>query len=831
MIARILLAALGLVVGGGAAFLGARPVGRVPALGPFLDPANGVWAVARAAQPRNHLTIRSPVFEDSVEVAIDDRGVPHIFASQEPDAYRALGFVVARDRLFQLEIQTRAAAGTLTELVGPAALPLDREARKLGFARVVDRMMASADTAGEAFRSIRAYAQGINAWQDAMGRSDVPLEFRLLGVKPSRWRPEHTLFLLGRMAVTLALNDASLAKARAAALVGWPAAEALFPVNAPIQEPIQPNLLDSTRFDFAPIPGPGPGDPFALALGGTGRARSELDRWGVGATGDEDAVGSNNWAVAPGRTREGHPLLAGDPHLELTLPSIWYQAHLVVPDRLDVSGVTLPGAPWVIIGFNRSIAWSLTNTGSDVNDYYRETVDDPDMPTRYQLDGAWRPIEIRVETFRDSKGRVLAIDTARFTHRGPLLKTDSLWLSMAWTAFDSTDQGREFLAINRARIAAEFLERSAGYLVPAQNMLVADRRGTIAIRSTGRYPTRPGGGRGDLILDGSSSANDWSGSLPIEYYPFSINPSRGFLSSANQQPVDPRVNSRYLGAHWENPWRALRINRLLRADSQVTAEAMRRYQTDPVSERARAFLPVLLGRPADSARRRVATPAAKAARDLLSEWDGGYRSDDRRAVLFEATMAEVRRMTWDELAGNEPAGPARRTRPGDAVLLALMSDSLNRWWDDRATASIERRDDIIDAALAAALDSTTRRYGEPGDGWRWGSVHHANIHHPLRIPALSALDLEVSGGPATLSPSSGGGAFGASWRMVVELGPAIRAWATYPGGQSGNVASRHYRDFLPQWLAGELDSLVVPASVAELPADRVESRIRFLPGR
>jgi penicillin amidase len=810
---------------GAVGYVGARAVEPLPALGSLVDPAHGIWVAARAATPAPSAAFRSSIFADSVLVAVDRRGVPHLFASEELDLYRALGFLVARDRLFQLELQTRAAAGTLTELLGPRALPMDREARKLGFGRYIERM--AGDTTSPSARSIRAYAEGINAWLDRMTRAELPIEFRLLGARPSRWRPENSLYLLGRMAVILALNDASLLKAEAAARVGWAAADAVFPVNAPIQVPIQPFSPDSGPFQPPPIPGPGRPATDAVALAKLGEVLAQAlgapDRIDRAA----DLIGSNNWAVAAARTRNGYPLLAGDPHLELTLPSVWYQAHLVVPGMFDVSGVTLVGAPWVIIGFNRSIAWSLTNTGADVNDYYRETIDDPAAPTRYQLDGTWRPIENRVEAYRDQRGRVLAIDTVRFTHRGPLLRVDSLWLSMAWTAFDSTEQGKQFLAINRARTVEEFLAGSAGFGAPAQNMVVADQRGAIAIRSTGRFPIRPGAGRGDVIQEGRISANDWAGSLPVGLYPFSFNAARGFVFSANQQPVDPRTNSLFLGAHWENPWRAMRIERLLRADSQATPETMARHQTDPVSERARAFLPYLLGQAADSGRRAAAPPAAKAARDLLRGWDGGYPPDDHHPVLFEAVMAEIARLTWDELATAGPLITGRRFRPADAVLLTLMHDSLNPWWDLRSTARLERRDDIIDAALASGLDTTTRRHGNPGPGWRWGSVHHANIHHLLRLPALSALDLEVTGGPGTLSPSSGSGIFGASWRMVVELAPTVRAWAIYPGGQSGQPASRHYRDLLPRWLAGELDSLPFPGSIDDLPADQVESRIRL----
>ncbi len=830
---RFLQAAAGVLVLAAGVAVAVRPVGSLPPLGALLEPAGGVWALGRAGSLGGDRTVTSPAFAGEVKVVVDDRGVPHIYAANELDAYRALGFAVARDRLFQLEAQTRAAAGTLTELVGPRALTSDRDARRLGFARLVERTMRDADTTSPAVQSVKAYAEGVNAWIDHMRPADLPIEYRLLGRQPARWVPANSYLLLARMALTLAYNDASLVKAKAASRVGWPAAEALFPVNAPIQEPIQPNLVDSTRFGFVPIPPPGAPDTSVTtaigALNGAHRTLGSFLRW----TGDE-ALGSNNWAVAPARSASRHALLAGDPHLELTLPSIWYQAHLVVGDRLDVAGVTLPGAPWVVIGFNRHIAWSMTNTGSDVNDFYRETVDDSLHPARYQVDGTWKPLELRVEAYRAPSGLILAVDTLRFNHRGPLWKVDSTWMSMAWTLYQGSSNGAEFVAIDRAASVGEFLESSATYAVPAQNMIVADRQGTIAIRSTGRYPVRPGPGRGDLIQDGSSSANDWTGALPVEFYPFSLNPTRGFLSSANQQPVDPAVNARFMGANWYSPWRAMRINTLLRADSQVTVDAMRRFQTDPGSARADMFVPTLLRVGADSLR--IATsPRAKEAIRLLAAWNRQYDVQNTGPVLFEAVMTELSRRVWDELA--PPPGPpgsdeAVTPRPAEAILLGLMADSANAWWDDRRTPLAERRDDILIASLAAGLDSTVARHGPAGsERWRWGNAYHANIRHLLRLPALSALDLPVQSGPSTLSPSSGAGTSGASWRMVVELGPQVSAWATYPGGQSGNPASTHYRDFLPAWLAGRLDSLIVPRTAESFPAGRIEGRTTFRTGR
>ena len=210
-----------------------RSVGPVPPLGTLLEPAGGIWAMGRAAAVPAERTVRSIQFTDDVRAVIDDRGVPHVYASNELDAYRALGFLVARDRLFQLEVQTRAAAGTLTELVGSRALKSDRDARRLGFARLIERNMREADTTSPAFQSVKAYAEGVNTWIDAMRPADLPLEYRLLGRRPTRWVPANTYLLLARMALTLGYNDASLIKAKAASRVGRAAAEALFPLNAP----------------------------------------------------------------------------------------------------------------------------------------------------------------------------------------------------------------------------------------------------------------------------------------------------------------------------------------------------------------------------------------------------------------------------------------------------------------------------------------------------------------------------------------------------------------------------------------------------------------------
>jgi len=814
------------------AYISARGAGPLPPLGALLDPTQGVWASARPEPHDARVTL--PGLAAAVMVRYDRRGVPHIFAATEEDAYRALGYVVARDRLAQLEIQTLAATGRLTEIAGSPALDGDREMRRLGLPRAAERTWALLrDTAHDAF-IVRAYAAGINAYIASMPAARLPLEFRLLGIRPERWRPVNSIYLLERLGWTLAYLAPELDRAAAASRVGETAAAALFPAHSPIQQPIQPTDDPLPRFDFHPLAPPGAPDSAAWLLASA--ARSFMPARAARLAAEDPslhrpALASNNWAVAPSRTAAGYALLEGDPHLTLTLPSIWYQVQIVVPGKLDVYGVTIPGAPAVVLGFNRDVAWSFTNTGADVLDLYRETVDDSVHPARYLVDGTWHLLEERIERYRGRNGSTIATDTLYFTARGPMRRVHGEWVSMRWTVLEPSDELAALLASSHAHSAAELEDAMARqFWAPAQNIVAADREGHIAIRSTGHFPLRPGNGRGNVIRDGSTSASDWTGYAPVSAYPQAYDPAQGYLASANQDPLDPRTSSLYLGA-WATPWRAMRINRLLREHSRVTPDDMRRFQTDPGSERERYFMPYLLGaaqrvltRPGPG----VDTAALREAARLLAQWDGRYTRTNQRAVLFEAAMRDVVRHTWDELV--DPATGRRVATPSDAIVAELCADSASAWWDDRRTPRLEHRDDILAASLVEALDSTRARYGPPGSGgWTWSRIQHANIYSLSHIAALSALALPVQGGPSTLSPSAGRGTAGPSWRMVVELGPQVRAWGIMPGGESGNPASPHYRDQLGDWLAGRLEPLYAPRSLGAMDAAHTASSLTLEP--
>ncbi len=794
--ARLMFAAVLLA---GSLYVGSCGVGFLPPVGPLLDPAKGIWALARSADVPEVARGRIAALEGSVDIVYDRRAVPHIFAASVDDAIRALGYVVARDRLFQLEVQTRATAGRLSEWGGREVLNLDRSQRSLGLAWSAEEEYAALDGASLEMRLIQAYAEGVNAWIDALQPADVPFEYRILGTRPMSWEPVYTLYLLKRMGYTLTYDTHDRWRAQVEALIGREATAALFPVASPIQEPIQPNGSDAPRFDYRPVPAPDvprmrrTGDVVASVL----------------AQGDETVVGSNNWAVSPSRSATGNALLAGDPHLALTMPSIWYEAHIVVPGELDVYGVTIPGVPGIVIGFNRDVAWSFTNTGADVLDYYSEVVDDRREPMSYLLDREWRPLEQRVEEFYGRDGEVLAADTVRRSHRGPLVRTNDGYFSMRWIVLETSGAATALFEASQSKSVDEFLRKSEDYLAPAQNMIVADRTGNIAIRSTGLYPVRPDDGSGAVIRHGADSRNDWQGYWPIERYPFSLNPDQGYLASANQQPLDPAVDSQYLGVNWPAPWRAMRINQLLRSNVKVTPDDLRLFQTDPGNAKADLFVPAFLEAATRLLEREPNESLQQAVR-LLGEWDRRYTRENERAVLFEAAMAELTRNTWDEL--EMPRGTRRIGTPGQAILAQLLAYPEDDWWDDVSTTAVtETRDDILAMSLASALELTIQEHGPPDGGrWRWDGIRTSNVRHILGLRGLSVLDVPIQGGPGNLNPSAGSGSHGASWRMVVELGPEVSAWTTYPGGQSGNPASPWYDNRIEQWASGELDAVLFP---------------------
>nr|BCX01664.1 MAG: penicillin amidase [Bacteroidota bacterium] len=774
--------------------------GSLPPLELLIDPWDGLYRTARAAREPAHLQVRSPALQAEVRIVRDRRGVPHVFAQRDEDLAFALGYLMARDRLFQMDFMARVASGRLAEVLGPAWVETDRELRRTGMAwaarRAAERLRQEQ---GLEWRLLEAFSAGVNAYRDRLRPQEDPLEFRLLGYRPERWTPEHSLrvALLQAFELTFVLND--LYWDRLSRQLGPEAAAELYPQHSPLAEPLTPEpqgiWRDTVRISVQP--------------GGSGKsdrqrpAFSALLSWLQPAEGQ----GSNNWAVAPWRARGGGALLAGDPHLRLTLPAIWYEVHLVSPSR-NLYGVAIPGTPAIVIGFNDHVAWSLTNTGADVLDLYALRLDTERRHYWYQ--GAWRRLRIQIDTIRVRGGRE-QIDTLQFTHHGPVFFEDGRPLALRWVGHEGGRLLRALWGFGGARNWADFEAASRFWDVPAQNVLYADRSGTIAIRSCGLFPLRRSGhGRG--VLDGTTDSTEWAGWIPFSDLPASVNPARGWLASANQDPVPPDYPY-YLGYHWPNPFRARRIRQLLEALPEAGVEDFRRMQTDVgvwLFLRVRPWIERLTAERVwpDSTRARAA--------QLLARWDGTAGVNRPEPLIFWLFWRTFRERVWDEVPADVP-------RPRDAVLLDLLERApQSRWFDRLDTPARETAEDLLRQSLHAALDTLLVRYGTDPEGWAWGRHHRFRIDHVTRSSALRALGRGPYPAPGfwdTLWPAGElETVHSASWRMIVRFsseGP--EGYGVYPGGSSGNPFSRYYVTGLESWLKGSLFPLRRPTSPEQVP--------------
>ena len=768
--------------------------GMIPPAGKLLNPFAGLWLNnERGDRPPEKLDL--PGLESEVRVRWDDRRVPHIFASNDHDLYFAQGYITARDRLWQMEFQTHYAAGRLSEIIGPPGLEMDRLNRRFGMVWAAENTVGFLESDPVSTRIIDAYTAGINAFIRTLGRRSYPIEYKILDYQPEPWTPLKCALLLKYMAFDLCgyYMDPGLTEMRIG--LGEAVVDRLFPYDEPLVDPIIP---PGTTWDFTPLPAPPIPAENAAAAPGQAAAIPAPDNSGK-------EKGSNNWAVAGTRTKTGFPILCNDPHLLLTLPSIWYEIQLNAPG-VNVGGVSLPGAPFVILGHNDRIAWGFTNAGSDVLDWYAIRFKDQTR-AEYWHDGAWRATQRRTETIKVRGGREVA-DTMIFTQHGPVVRLKGepplserdvpVEAALRWLAHDPSNEIRSLYALNRAGSYDEWLNAVAGWDCPAQNFVYADAAGTIAIRHNGKFPLR-WKGQGRFMLDGSNPAHIWRGWVPREHIPAVKNPERGFVSSANQKPADAGYPY-YLGSDYAPFERGARVNQLLSGMTNVTPDDMIRMQSDSFNLRARTVLPALL----PHLRGRNLSEAERKCLDELDSWNCASAAGLIAPTVFAQYWYEFNVQTWND----EKKAPMRMTDwPNSHVVIDLI---LNRpddpFFDDKATPGRESLADMAFLAFRSAVGALEKRLGPPGPAWSWGRWKGTDIAHLGRIPGFGRMRLPTNGGEGIINAT--GRTDGPSWRMVVELGPEIKAWGIIPGGQSGNPGSRFYDNAVDDWVAGKIYELV-----------------------
>jgi penicillin amidase len=779
--------------------------GTFPPLGKLVNPFAGFWQNGtRGDGPPDRLTVNGLL--DEVKIAWDARRVPHIFARNDHDLYFAQGYITARDRLWQMEFQAIYAGGRLSEIAGRRGLESDRLFRRFGLVWAAERAVEALDRDSLALRAVQAYTDGINAYIGALHRKDYPVEYKILDYSPEPWTLLESGLLLKAMSYDLtAYNDERWMTAARKAL-GEPVVDELFPFEPPAF--VDPVIPRGTTWDFTPLPVPEPAEAAPPAPPGKSAPWPEgiLPASFVPAPNpDPPEIGSNNWAVSGSLTKSGYPILANDPHLRLTLPSIWYEIQLSAPGT-NAAGVSLPGTPFVIIGYNEKTSWGFTNAGDDVLDWYAVKFWD-ESHREYLYNGEWRGTSFRTEMIR-VRGEKPVIDRVVYTRQGPVVwlegepepsnKSVPVGAALRWMAHDPSNEFLTFYRLNRARDYPGYIEALAAWDCPAQNFAYADADGTIAIWHNGKYPLRPKG-QGRYILDGSNPADEWRGWIPRDENPHVENPPRGFVSSANQKPTDGGYPY-YLGWDYASFERATRINGILEEMKDVTPEDMARMQNDSLSLRARMALPRLLG----GIDARDLTAAERWALDELKAWDFENLAGIAAPTIFAQFWSDFNEKTWNDEKRGELWG--MRWPRSEVVIDLILDHPDSGFFDDRTTPGKESMADIAGAAFRAAITELQAECGPPGKSWTWGAWRHAGIGHLGRIPGFGREKLPMNGGGNAINASGPG--FGPSWRMVVEMGPEVKAWGILPGGASGNPGSRYYDIGVDDWVAGRIYPLV-----------------------
>lgn len=787
---KIVKAALFLSIAFFVVFVLHNKFGDIPPAGKFLDPYNGFWQNAESKNQKNRFELQVTGLKNSVEIKFDEHQIPHIFADNNYDGYFAQGYITAKDRLWQLDIQTRSASGRLSEVVGKKALGIDRYQRRMGMMYAAENMVEALEKNPIAKEIADAYAAGVNAYISTLSPKDYPIEFKILDYAPEKWNIVNTALLLKLMSATLAGGSNEFYLSNILKKFGPEVVQNLFP-DYPFRE--DPIIPIGTKWDFNSLP-----IPFWAAT-------STTQKTAIRTKPKEEGTGSNNWAVAGSKSASGYPLLANDPHLDLTLPSIWYQIQITTPE-MNVYGVSIPGAPCVIIGFNQNVAWGVTNVGADVLDWYSIKFRDASKE-EYWYNDSWQPVKKRVETVL-VRGEEAVIDTIYYTHHGPVTYLDNekpnrknipTGHALRWTAHDGAVDLLAFYLLNKAKNYTDYRNALPYNVAPAQNFVFASIENDIAITSNGYFPLK-WKNQGKLLLDGSRPENDWQGRIPAEQNPTVKNPERLYVSSANQSPTDQSYPY-YINWEFASYDRGHRINNRLTVMKNITVDSMRQLQNDNYSNLAANVLGTMVS--GINAEKLSATE--QASYNIVRKWNKFFNADEIGASIFEIWQKDLGARIWVDELGSDPNAPMIFPSKDRTVEL-LLNEPKSQWFDDTRTKQKESRDDIILASFKFAVDSLQRKFGTLGDKWKWANVKHSNVPHLGKIPGFGSKILMNGGSKSSVNALAETN--GPSWRMVIALGKEVKGYGVYPGGQSGNPGSFYYDDMIDRWTEGQLNELL-----------------------
>ena len=742
------------------------------------------WAYwrARACLPQLEGTLHISGLAGRVEVLRDGHGIPHIRAQSPEDLLFAQGYVTAQDRLWQMDLSRRLARGELAEIFGERALQLDVENRTLGLWRACERAVSELNPDSQ--RMLTSYARGVNAFISTH-QDRLPIEFLILGYQPRPWQEVDSFAVAVNMAKMLNTSwHEDLMRERIRARVAANLYADLFPDHSPLDRPVAELPLGLGRKPAAPASASPQADldPVLAAL--LALACPESPRAGLG---------SNDWVVSGSHTASGKPLLANDPHLGHGVPSIWYMIHLKAPG-INVSGVSLPGLPAVIIGHNERIAWGVTNTGPDVQDLYIETFN-PRAPSQYLHNGQWIDGQVREEAIKvrgqaDHRLRVCV------TRHGPIVSQEgNRHLALRWTALQPHALSFPFWEIDRAQNWPEFLTALRGFVGPMQNFVYADVDGNIGYYAAGWVPIRRQGD-GTAPVDGSFDDYDWTGYIPFEDLPHAFNPPTGMIATANGRVV-PDGYPYLITRSWESPYRTARIYQLLEAGGKFAVDDMLKIQSDIHAIYFEWLAKQLL---AAAAQHPLEGSDPQFALGALKSWDGEARANSPAPLICRVTDRALYDRILKPKLGEDLSGYSWSM--SRVFIQNVIEDRWARW--------LPPGDPDFNVTLVKSLEAGVRQIpslvgSADHSAWRWGDTILLTFHHPLgSLPLLGRL-LDVgpfpqAGTQTTVKQTTP--SVGPSMRMVVDFGDLDDSVQNITLGESGQIFSPYYRDQFEAWYEG-----------------------------
>jgi penicillin amidase len=759
----------------------------IPPIGKFMDPFNGFWRNIEPDGSKGPESLSLPGLRENVTVMYDSLMVPHIFAHNDLDLYYAQGYITARYRLWQMEFQTHAAAGRVSEITGAgsndAVLKFDRGQRRLGMVHAARNAVKALSENQESLIMVEKYTEGINDYIKSLTYKNLPFEYKLLDYMPEPWTTLKSALLLKYMAQTLNIDDKDMEMTNALKLFGPEAIDLLYPDHEEVGHPIVDN---SGGWNFKiNLP-----DSIPMAVPKELIAVKKLSEY-------DPTTGSNNWAVNGAKTATGSPILCGDPHLNLNLPSLWYSIQLNAPG-VNTMGASLPGMPGIIIGCTDSIAWSLTNAQRDLVDWFKITYQDASR-SKYLLDGEWVDTEKVTEVF-NVRDREPFVDTLLYTYWGPVTYDRNFMpdnnhseYAFRWISHDPSNEVTAIYKLNRAVNYQGFMDALDYYGSPAQNFVFASTSGDIAMRIQGRYPIRRPK-EGKFVIDGTVKSNGWNGFIPNDQNIQDKNPTRGFVSSANQYPVDATYPY-YITATSFEAYRNRRINALLTDMKQITPRDMMKLQNDNYNLKAEESLPYFLQQ-LDST---TLTVEEKRAYKVLKEWNYVNDKDSEGASYYEAWWDNLMPMAWDEM--EDPKLTLKRPTTFTTIKL-LREQPMLSLFDIQGTQEKETAQTIIRKAFSLSVEDVEEwREEHGGSAIFWGDYKDSYMQHLARLEPL-AVHVRAGGNHDIINAHST--TKGPSWRMIVSLEKTgVKMWGVYPGGQSGNAGSEYYINMIDPWVNGE----------------------------